>query len=66
MYGFTPESHGAYGTIQIMALDYVYRLWVGMFRDKTKPAAQGETRKVAAPEAPVPQVGATPACCESY
>ena len=66
MYGFTPESHGVYGTIQIMALDYVYRLWVGRCGNKAQPAAQGETKKIVAPEAPVPQVRATPACCESY
>lgn len=66
MAGYGLGSNGAYGTIQITALDYVYGLWFGTFGKKTKPAVQGETKKVMALETPVPQVGAAPACCESY
>ncbi len=66
MYGYGPGPNGAYGTIQIMALDYVYRLWVGTFGNKAKPAAPGKTKKAVALETPMPQVGSAPVCCESY
>ncbi len=66
MFGYGTGPNGVYGTIQITALDYVYRLWAETFGNKTKPAVQGDTKKVVAPEAPITQVGAMPVCCESY
>ena len=66
MYGNNGGPSGMYGSVQIMALDYLYRLWVELFGNKTKPATQREARKVVAPEAPNRQTGVAPLCCESY
>jgi len=55
------EPTGAYGMIQVMALDYVFRLWAEILGKPGQRPALGRTQDVAAtqsiicPKAPAPE-----------
>ena len=57
------EPNGLYGAIEVMALDYVFRLLARKFGNKRKHAAQGEPRTVAAPLAVSRPMDVVPATC---
>ena len=57
------EPNGLYGAIEVMALDYVFRLLAEKFGNKRKHATEGEPETVAAPQAASRAVEVVPATC---
>jgi hypothetical protein len=57
------EQTGTYGMVQVMALDYVFRLWAEAFGHRGRRAAQGDRKPVAAPQTVICQTAAVPKAC---
>ena len=57
------DPNGTYGMIQVMALDYVFRLWTEMLGNKQQRPAMSEPKDVAMPQTAIYQTAAAPKAC---